>query len=128
MFEIRLFWCCCCFWIVFVVLLAKMFFYISLCVKKPFIDGLCFSLSLEKKKLLEETSIFTTHLRIRELRESRGLSKTHERLVKVIECGENEPVCCDWSSNPKGPFCFSIQLCLQKLNYAFPFPFLRNSS
>jgi len=37
-----------------------------------FRDGLCLYLPLAKKKLLKETSIYTTRLKIRELRESGG--------------------------------------------------------
>jgi len=73
-----------------------------------------------KKDLLKETSFHTTRLRIRELREyGRTVSRRHKGFVKIVECKEGEPVCCDESSDPDGPFCFfyatffkNVHLCL----------------
>jgi len=59
-----------------------------------------------KKELLTETSYYTTRLCIGELRDGGCvLSKKHEGFVKTIECKEGEPICCDESSDPDGPFC-----------------------
>jgi len=59
-----------------------------------------------KKKLLKETSIFTTYLKIRELRESKALRKKDENLVKVVVCREDESICSDESLDPDRPFYF----------------------
>ena len=60
-----------------------------------------------KKELLKETSYYTTRLRIRELRESGYImSKKHEDFVRTVECKEEEPICCDESSDLDGLFCF----------------------
>jgi len=74
-----------------------------------------------KKEFIKETFVYTNRLKIRELRESGSLSKTYEHLVKVVVCGEHEPVCCDESFNPVGPFCFFYTTILPKLCCIFPF-------
>jgi len=74
-----------------------------------------------KKELLKETSYYTTRLRIRELREARCcLSKKHEGFVKVVECKEGEPICCDESSDSDGPFCFFYATFLKKVLLCLP--------
>lgn len=77
--------------------------------------------------MIKETSIYTTRSKIRELRESGGLSKTDENLVKVVVCGEDEPVCCDESSDPNGPFCFFYITFFTKLKLCLPFSFLEGA-
>jgi len=60
-----------------------------------------------KKDLMKETSFYTPHQRLRDLRENDcTMSKRHESHVKIIKCKEGEPICCDESSDPEGPFCF----------------------
>jgi len=73
-----------------------------------------------RKELLRETSIFTTHLKIRDLREYECLSKMNEHLVKVVVYGESEPICCDESFDPKGPFCFFYTTIFTKIKLHLP--------
>ena len=71
--------------------------------------------------LLEETSEFTTHAKIVLYRKSEHPKKNflfgneHDKFVKVVPCSVNEPVCCDESSNPEGPFCFIYSTVFKKL-------------
>jgi len=74
-----------------------------------------------KKELLKETSYYTTRLRIRELREEGCcFSKKHESLVKLVECKEGEPICCDESSDFNGPFCFFNATLFKKVLLRLP--------
>jgi len=60
-----------------------------------------------KKELLKEVSYYTIHLRLRELRENDcTMSKKYEGCVKTVKCREGEPICCDESLDPDGPFCY----------------------
>jgi len=43
------------------------------------------------------------------------MSKKYERFVKTVECKECEPVCCDESSDPDGPFCYSYATFFKKV-------------
>jgi len=78
-----------------------------------------------KKKLLRETSVFTTRLKIKELRESGGLRKKHESLVKVVEYREWEPICSDDTSNPDEPFLFFYATFFTKVLLRLPYQSLR---
>jgi len=81
----------------------------SICVYALVISAMDYSsiYPWAKKDLLKETFYYTTRMRIRELRENGCvLSKKREGFVKTVECREGEPVCCDESSDPNGPFCF----------------------
>jgi len=77
--------------------------------------------------LLEETSSFTTHARIvayrksEDCHKSRILGREHDKFVRVVPCRVGEPVCCDESSDPKGPFCFIYFTVLKKLSLRLPF-------
>jgi len=58
-----------------------------------------------KKEILKKVSYYTTHLRLKELRENGcTMSKKYEGCVKTVECREGEPIFCDESSDPNGPF------------------------
>jgi len=60
-----------------------------------------------KNDILKETSYYTTRLHIRELRENGcTLSKRHEGFAKTVECRDDQPVCCDESSDQDGLFSF----------------------
>ena len=74
-----------------------------------------------KKELLKEVSYYTTHLRLRDLRENGcSMSKRHEGNVKTVECREGEPICCDESSDPGGPFCFFYVTFFKKVLLRLP--------
>jgi len=74
-----------------------------------------------KKDLLKETSYYTTHRRLRELRENGcTMSKRHDGHVKTVECREGEPICCDESSDPEGPFCFFYATFFKKVLLHLP--------
>jgi len=48
------------------------------------------------------------------------LSKKHKGFVKMVECREGEPVCCDESSDPDGPFCFFYATFFKKVLLRLP--------
>jgi len=74
-----------------------------------------------KKSFLKEVSYYTTHSRIRELRENECImSKKYERFVKTVECREGEPIWCDESSNPDGPFCYFYATFFKKVLLCLP--------
>jgi len=75
-----------------------------------------------KKELLNETSFYTTRERIRNLRKSGcSFGKKHDRFVRIAECREDEPVCCDESSNSEGPLCFFYATLFNKVLLRLPF-------
>ena len=77
--------------------------------------------SCAKKELLKGVSYYTTHLRLRDLRENGcSMSKRHEGNVKTVECREGEPICCDESSDPGGPFCFFYVTFFKKVLLRLP--------
>jgi len=81
-----------------------------------------------KKELLKEFSYYTTHSRIRELRENGCImSKKYERFVKTVECREGEPVCCDESSDPDGPFFYFYATFSKRFFFSFPYPSLKTN-
>jgi len=58
------------------------------------------------QNLLGEVSDYTSSKSIVALRKKKcRLGKDNDR-VQIVPCGEDEPVCCDESSDPNGPFCF----------------------
>jgi len=74
-----------------------------------------------KKDLLSETSFYTTHERIRSLRKSGcSFGKRHDRFIIIVECREDEPVCCDESLDPEGPFCFFYATLFKKFFLRLP--------
>ena len=48
------------------------------------------------------------------------LVKKHDRFVRIALCGENEPVCCDESSDPEGPFRFFYVIVFKKIHLRLP--------
>jgi len=48
------------------------------------------------------------------------MSTRNEGNVKTIECREREPICCDESSDPGGPFCFSYVTFFKKVLLCLP--------
>ena len=76
---------------------------------------------LTKKELLKEFSYYITHLRLKELRENEcNMSKRYKGNVKTVECREGEPICCDKSSDPGGPFCFFYATLFKKVLLRLP--------
>jgi len=74
-----------------------------------------------KKELLKEVSYYTTHLHLKELRENGcTMSKKYEGCVKIVECKEGEPICCDESSYPDGPFCYFYATFFKKVLLRLP--------
>jgi len=77
--------------------------------------------------LLEETSSFTTPASIVTYRKSetchksRIFGKEHDKSVRIMPCRVGEPVCCDESSDPEGPFCFIYPTVFKKLSLRLPF-------
>jgi len=47
--------------------------------------------------------------------------KEHDKFVKVMPCMEDEPVCCDESSDLDGPFYFIYSTVFKKLLLRLPF-------
>ena len=76
--------------------------------------------------LLEETSEFTMREKIVLYRKSEHpkkiclFGKEDDRFVKVLSCKVDEPVCCDKSSDPEGPFCFFYCIVFKKLLLQLP--------
>jgi len=59
------------------------------------------------QNLLDETSSYTSRETVVALRKSGcHFGKEHDRFVRIIPCREDEPVCCDESSDLDGPLCF----------------------
>jgi len=48
------------------------------------------------------------------------LSKKHEGLIRVVECKEEEPICCDESSDFDDPFCFFYAAFFKKVILHLP--------
>ena len=68
------------------------------------------------KNLLDETSFYTSRERVVTLRKSGyHFHKAHDRFVRITACREDEPMCCDESSDPKGPFCFFYATVFKKV-------------
>jgi len=78
--------------------------------------------------LLEETSEFTTHASIVTYRKSEHpkknclFGKEHDKFIKVVPCREDEPVCCDESSDLEGLCCFIYSTIFRKTPSTPPFP------
>ena len=78
--------------------------------------------------LLGETSEFTTHASIVTYRKSEHpkrhclFGKEHDKFVKIVPRRVGEPVYCDESSDPEGPFCFIYSTIFKKLILCPPFP------
>ena len=47
-------------------------------------------------------------------------SREDDKFVKVVPCRVDEPVCCDESSDPNGPFCFFYSTVFKKLLLRLP--------
>jgi len=81
----------------------------------------------EPSNLLAETFSFTTHASIVTYRKSEDCHKSrifqreHDKFVRVVPCRVGEPVCCDESSDPKGPFYFIYSTVFKKLSLRLPF-------
>jgi len=63
------------------------------------------------ENLIEETSIYTSHEQVVIYMKSKRpkkciLGRENDRGPKLVPCREDEPVCCDESSDPDGPFCY----------------------
>jgi len=48
------------------------------------------------------------------------MSKRYEGNVKTVECRKGEPICCDESSYPGGPFCFFYATFFKKVLLRLP--------
>jgi len=73
------------------------------------------------KNLLDETSFYTSRERVVTLRKSGcHFGKAHDRFVIILARKEDEPVCCDESSDPEGPFCFFYTIVFKKVLLRLP--------
>jgi len=71
--------------------------------------------------LLEETSMYTSCDIIVALRKNeRKFAKENDRSVRIIPCREDEPVCCDESSDPEGPFCYFYATVFKRILLRLP--------
>jgi len=48
------------------------------------------------------------------------LGRENDRGLRVVSCREDEPVCCNESSNPNGPFCYFYTTVLKKVLVRLP--------
>ena len=48
------------------------------------------------------------------------LGRENDRSIKLGPCREDEPICCDESSNPNGPFCYFYTTVLKKFILRLP--------
>jgi len=46
--------------------------------------------------------------------------REHDRALKLVPCREDEPVCCDESSDPDGPFCYFYAIFFKKVLLRLP--------
>ena len=46
--------------------------------------------------------------------------REHDRLIRIVPCGEGEPVCSDESTDPEGPFCFFYSTLFQIILLCLP--------
>jgi len=71
--------------------------------------------------LLDETSSYTSRESVVALRKSGcHFGKEHDRFLRITPCREDEPVCCDESSNPVGPLCYFYVTIFKKGPFAPP--------
>ena len=78
------------------------------------------------ENLLEETSIYTSHEQIVTYMKSERPKKCifgreHDKALKFFPCREDEPVCCEESSNPDGPFCYFYATVFKKSSLSLTF-------
>jgi len=73
------------------------------------------------QNLLEETSDYTSHEHIVTLRKSKFRFGKKDDKLKIVPCREDEPICCDESSDPESPFCFFYAIVLKKVLLRLPF-------
>ena len=79
----------------------------------------------ETENLLKETSIYTTHDQIVALRKENcqlkyRFGRESDIDFRIIPCREDEPVCCDESSDPDGPFCYFYTIVFKKVLLRLP--------
>jgi len=72
------------------------------------------------QNLLKETSSFTASDRIVTLRKSGCCFGGENDRIHVVPYRENEPVCCDESSNPGKPLCFFYATMFKKVSLRLP--------
>jgi len=80
------------------------------------------------EKLLTETSGFTSSKTIVDYRKAEHkkhpkrtmFGREHDRLIRIVPCGEGEPVCSDESTDPEGPFCFFYSTLFQIILLCLP--------
>jgi len=48
------------------------------------------------------------------------LGRENDRGLRVVQCREDEPVCCDEFSDPNGPFCYFYTTVLKKVLLRLP--------
>ena len=58
------------------------------------------------QNLLDETSSYTSHELIVTLRKNGCHFGKEDDKLRIVPCREDEPVCCDESSDLDGPLCF----------------------
>jgi len=80
-----------------------------------------------QRNLLTESSFNTTREHIRSLRKSGcSFGKRHDRFIRIVECREDEPVCYDEFSDPKGPFCLFYATLFKKICLRLPLSIFKN--
>jgi len=80
--------------------------------------------SWSPENLLEETSIYTSHEQIMIYMKSERPKKCifgreNDRDLKLMPCRANEPVCCDESSDPDGPFFYFYTTIFKKVPFTY---------
>jgi len=75
--------------------------------------------------LLGETSIYTSHEQIVFYMKSERPKKCifgreNDRGLKLVPCREDEPICCDESSDPDGPFFYFYTTVFKKVLLHLP--------
>ena len=84
--------------------------------------------------LLEETSEYNTREKIVLYRKTEHPKKKwvfgreNDKCVRVVPCRIDDPVCCDESLNPKGPFSFFYSTIFKRFSSAYPYTTLREPS
>jgi len=72
------------------------------------------------QNLLNETSFYISREIVVALRKNGcHFGKDDDRL-KIVSCREDEPICCDESLDPKGPFCFFYTTVFKKVLLRLP--------
>jgi len=69
---------------------------------------------------LDETSSYTSHELIVTLRKNGCHFGKEDDRLRIVSCREDEPVCYDESSDPKGPICFFYTIVFKKIPFASP--------